>query len=414
MAEVSFEGVTKTYADGTTAVRDMDLSIADGEFMVLVGPSGCGKTTALRMLAGLEEITAGVIRIGERVINHVSPRDRDIAMVFQSYALYPHLSVYDNIGFGLKLRGEKKQVIDERVREAARILGLEPFLKRKPRALSGGQRQRVAMGRAIVRQPAAFLMDEPLSNLDAKLRVQMRAEISRLQSDLGTTTVYVTHDQVEAMTMGDRVAVMRRGELQQVAPPQELYDRPINLFVGGFIGSPTMNMMEVELEGGDGHLTARTGSQTLRLDEPVLAAHPALAAYEGRRVVMGIRPEDLEDVALVDAAPPDLRLRGKVLLREALGSELVVHFEVDAPPVLTEDARELLEDRSIAPDMPAFTEEGRTSTLVGRFDPSSRVREGQVVEVAVQTRALHFFDPDSGLAVYDEVGAVERSPAGVA
>jgi multiple sugar transport system ATP-binding protein len=321
--------------------------------------------------------------------------------------------VYDNIGFGLKLRGEKKQIIDERVREAARILGLEPFLKRKPRALSGGQRQRVAMGRAIVRQPAAFLMDEPLSNLDAKLRVQMRAEISRLQSDLGTTTVYVTHDQVEAMTMGDRVAVMRRGELQQVAPPQELYDRPVNLFVGGFIGSPTMNMIEVTLERGDGHLTARTGSQTLRLDEPVLAAHPALAAYEGRRVVMGIRPEDLEDVALVDDAPPGLRLRGKVLLREALGSELVVHFEVDAPPVLTEDARELLEDRSIAPDMPAFGEEDRASTLVGRFDPSSRVREGQVVEVAVQTRALHFFDPGSGLAVYDEVGAIERSPAGV-
>jgi len=413
VADVSFEGVTKTYADGTTAVRDMDLRIDDGEFMVLVGPSGCGKTTALRMLAGLEEITAGVIRIGERVINHVPPRDRDIAMVFQSYALYPHLSVYDNIGFGLKLRGEKKQVIDERVREAARILGLEPFLKRKPRALSGGQRQRVAMGRAIVRQPAAFLMDEPLSNLDAKLRVQMRAEISRLQSDLGTTTVYVTHDQVEAMTMGDRVAVMRRGEIQQVAPPQELYDRPVNLFVGGFIGSPTMNMIEVALERGDGHLTARTGGQTLRLDERVLAAHPALAAYEGRHVVMGIRPEDLEDVALVDDAPPDLRLRGKVLLREALGSELVVHFEVDAPPVLTEDARELLEDRSIAPDMPAFTEEDRVSTLVGRFDPASRVREGQVVEVAVQTRALHFFDPDSGLAVYDEVGAVERSPAGV-
>jgi len=414
MADVSFEGVTKTYADGTTAVRDMNLGIDDGEFMVLVGPSGCGKTTALRMLAGLEEMTAGVIRIGERVINHVPPRDRDIAMVFQSYALYPHLSVYDNIGFGLKLRGEKKQVIDERVREAARILGLEPFLKRKPRALSGGQRQRVAMGRAIVRQPAAFLMDEPLSNLDAKLRVQMRAEISRLQSDLGTTTVYVTHDQVEAMTMGDRVAVMRRGEIQQVAPPQELYDRPVNLFVGGFIGSPTMNMIEVALERGDGHLTARTGSQALCLDERVLAAHPALAAYEGRHVVMGIRPEDLEDVALVDDAPPDLRLRGKVLLREALGSELVVHFEVDAPPVLTEDARELLEDRSIAPDMPAFTEEDRVSTLVGRFDPASRVREGQVVEVVVQTRALHFFDPDSGLAVYDEVGAAQRSPAGVA
>jgi multiple sugar transport system ATP-binding protein len=405
VADVTFESVTKTYPDATTAVRDMDLAIPDGEFMVLVGPSGCGKTTALRMLAGLEEITAGTIRIGDRVINHVSPRDRDIAMVFQSYALYPHLTVYDNIGFGLKLRGEKKAVIDERVREAARILGLEPFLKRKPRALSGGQRQRVAMGRAIVRKPSAFLMDEPLSNLDAKLRVQMRAEISRLQSDLGTTTVYVTHDQVEAMTMGDRVAVMRKGELQQVAPPQELYDRPVNLFVGGFIGSPTMNMIEVTLEGENGHLIARAGGQALRLDERVQATHPALEGYESRRVVMGIRPEDLEDVGVVEDAPPDLRLRGRVILREALGSELVVHFEIDAPPVLTEDARELLEDKSIAPDVPAFSEEDRVSTLVGRFDPTSRVRADQVIEVAVQTRALHFFDPDTGLAIYDEVQA---------
>jgi multiple sugar transport system ATP-binding protein len=364
------------------------------------------------MLAGLEEITAGTIRIGDRVINHVSPRDRDIAMVFQSYALYPHLTVYDNIGFGLKLRGEKKAVIDERVREAARILGLEPFLKRKPRALSGGQRQRVAMGRAIVRKPSAFLMDEPLSNLDAKLRVQMRAEISRLQSDLGTTTVYVTHDQVEAMTMGDRVAVMRKGELQQVAPPQELYDRPVNLFVGGFIGSPTMNMIEVTLEGENGHLIARAGGQALRLDERVQATHPALEGYESRRVVMGIRPEDLEDVGVVEDAPPDLRLRGRVILREALGSELVVHFEIDAPPVLTEDARELLEDKSIAPDVPAFSEEDRVSTLVGRFDPTSRVRADQVIDVAVQPRALHFFDPDTGLAIYDEVAA-RPSPSGV-
>jgi multiple sugar transport system ATP-binding protein len=409
VAEVTFEGVTKTYPDGATAVRDMDLHIEDGEFVVLVGPSGCGKTTALRMLAGLEEISAGAIRIGDRVINHVAPRDRDIAMVFQSYALYPHLSVYDNIGFGLKLRGEKKNVIDERVQEAARILGLEQFLKRKPRALSGGQRQRVAMGRAIVRQPAAFLMDEPLSNLDAKLRVQMRAEISKLQSDLGTTTVYVTHDQVEAMTMGDRVAVMRKGELLQVAPPQELYDRPVNLFVGGFIGSPTMNIIEVTLERENDHLMARAGDQTLRLDERVQDMYPALKSYEGRQVVMGIRPEDLEDVQIVEDAPDDLRLRGKVVLREALGSELVVHFEIDAPPVTTEDARELLQDKAISPDTTSFDERGEVSTLVGRFDSLSKVREGETVEAVVQTRALHFFDTESGMAIYDEVKTREGS-----
>ena len=257
VAGVTFQGVAKIYPDGTRAVNDLNLEIEDGEFMVLVGPSGCGKTTALRMVAGLEDISEGQLRIGDRVVNHVPPRDRDIAMVFQSYALYPHLTVYDNIAFGLKLKKMPKDEIDRRVQDAAQVLGLEPFLDRKPRALSGGQRQRVAMGRAIVREPAAFLMDEPLSNLDAKLRVQMRAEIAKLQSDLGTTTVYVTHDQVEAMTMGDRVAVMRKGELQQVAPPQELYDRPVNLFVGGFIGSPAMNLLEATLERANGGLDRR-------------------------------------------------------------------------------------------------------------------------------------------------------------
>ena len=252
MAGVTFDDVSKIYPDGTRAVNAIDLEIQDGEFMVLVGPSGCGKTTALRMVAGLEDISEGVLKIGDRVVNNVPSRDRDIAMVFQSYALYPHLTVYDNIAFGLKLKKMPKAEIDKRVQEAAKVLGLESFLKRKPRALSGGQRQRVAMGRAIVREPAAFLMDEPLSNLDAKLRVQMRAEIAKLQSDLGTTTVYVTHDQIEAMTMGDRVAVMRKGELQQVAAPQELYDRPLNLFVAGFIGSPSMNLVEATLEGGNG------------------------------------------------------------------------------------------------------------------------------------------------------------------
>src|ERR671915_791001 len=263
MAGVTFDGVSKIYADGTRAVNDIDLEIRDEEFMVLVGPSGCGKTTALRMVAGLEDISEGVLKIGERVVNHVPPRDRDIAMVFQSYALYPHLSVYDNIAFGLKLQKMPKAQVKERVQRAAKLLALEEPRTRKPRALSGGQRQRVAMGRAIVREPNAFLMDEPLSNLDAKLRVQMRAEISQLQTDLGTTTIYVTHDQTEAMTMGDRVAVMRKGELQQVAPPQELYDRPVNLFVGGFIGSPAMNVIEAKLERGDGELVATIGSNSV-------------------------------------------------------------------------------------------------------------------------------------------------------
>src|SRR5213592_3832999 len=271
MAGVTFDGVTKTYPDGTTAVNSMDLVIDDEEFMVLVGPSGCGKTTALRMVAGLEDISRGRLLIGDRVVNHLPSRDRDIAMVFQSYALYPHLSVYENIAFGLKIKKVPKDEIERRVNDAARILGLESFLKRKPRALSGGQRQRVAMGRAIVRNPQAFLMDEPLSNLDAKLRVQMRAEISKLQTDLGVTTIYVTHDQVEAMTMGDRVAVMRKGELQQVADPQELYDQPVNLFVGGFIGSPAMNMLNARIERADGALVASMGSQRLSLGQDLLS-----------------------------------------------------------------------------------------------------------------------------------------------
>src|SRR6266542_835329 len=344
MAGVSFDGVSKVYADGTWAVSDLDLEINDGEFMVLVGPPGCGKTTALRMVAGLEDISEGVVRIGERVVNHVPSRDRDIAMVFQSYALYPHLSVYDNIAFGLRVKKVPKEEIDKRVTEAAHVLGLEQFLKRKPRALSGGQRQRVAMGRAIVREPQAFLMDEPLSNLDAKLRVQMRAEISRLQHDLGVTTVYVTHDQVEAMTMGDRVAVMRKGELQQVADPQELYDRPVNLFVGGFIGSPAMNMIEAKVERMDGSLVAVAGHQRLTLDDEIVAAKSELSRYEGREIVLGIRPENFEDAALLGDVPADQRLTGEVKLREALGSEIMVHFTVQARAAVTEDVRELAAD----------------------------------------------------------------------
>jgi multiple sugar transport system ATP-binding protein len=398
---VTFENVSKIYADGTRAVSDVDLEINDGEFMVLVGPSGCGKTTALRMVAGLEDISEGLLRIGERVVNHVPSRDRDIAMVFQSYALYPHLSVYDNIAFGLKLKKTPKKEVEKRVTEAARILGIEQYLKRKPRALSGGQRQRVAMGRAIVRQPQAFLMDEPLSNLDAKLRVQMRAEIAKLQSDLGTTTIYVTHDQVEAMTMGDRVAVMRKGELQQVDEPQELYDRPVNLFVGGFIGSPAMNMLEATIERANGSLTAKVGDNLLRLADEIMSARPGLKAYEGRGVIAGIRPEDLEDAGLEDEVPEDRSLSGEVVVREALGSEIIAHFTIAGTEAETEDTRELARDTGDEEGDAGVTAPEGKAVLVGRFGPRSRVREGQQVRVAVETRALHFFDPETGLGIYD-------------
>jgi multiple sugar transport system ATP-binding protein len=406
VAEVVFDGITKVYADGTKAVDDLNLEITDGEFMVLVGPSGCGKTTALRMVAGLEEISGGVLRIGERVVNYVPSRDRDIAMVFQSYALYPHLSVYDNIAFGLKVKKLPKSEIERRVNDAARVLGLEEFLHRKPRALSGGQRQRVAMGRAIVREPAAFLMDEPLSNLDAKLRVQMRAEVSRLQRDLGTTTIYVTHDQVEAMTMGDRVAVIRKGELQQVAEPQTLYDRPVNLFVGGFIGSPAMNMVEATVRRQDGRLAVDVGPQHIVLDESLLTTRPALRRYEGRPIILGIRPEDLEEASLAPDTPADQHLRGVAELREALGAELMVHFTVEGTrAALTEDIKELARDvDKAAPEL----DEQQTSgaLLVGRFGPRARVKEGEPVEVAVDTRSLHFFDAETSEGIYnDEKGA---------
>ena len=402
VAEVTFEDVSKIYPDGTRAVSDLDLDIRDGEFMVLVGPSGCGKSTALRMVAGLEDISQGSLKIGDKVVNDVAPRDRDIAMVFQSYALYPHLSVYDNIAFSLRLKKAPKQEIDKRVKDAAKILGLEAFLNKKPRALSGGQRQRVAMGRAIVRQPAAFLMDEPLSNLDAKLRVQMRAEIARLQDDLDTTTIYVTHDQVEAMTMGDRVAVMRKGELQQVAPPQELYEHPVNLFVGGFIGSPAMNILEATVERSDGSLALRMGSQQVELDEACLANRPALKRYEGRPIVLGIRPEDLEDASLAGDIPPARCLRGKVVLTEALGAEVMVHFNVDAKPAQTEDVRELVQDVGDERAMEELETREAESTMVGRFAARSRVREGETATIAVDTRRLHFFDLETGLGIYDQ------------
>jgi multiple sugar transport system ATP-binding protein len=398
MAQVAFERVSKIYPDGTRAVNDINLEVRDGEFMVLVGPSGCGKTTALRMVAGLEEISEGALKIGDRIVNHVPSRDRDIAMVFQSYALYPHLSVYENIAFGLRLRKMSKQEIDERVHKAAGVLGLEDYLKRKPRALSGGQRQRVAMGRAIVRQPAAFLMDEPLSNLDAKLRVQTRAEIAKLQSDLGVTTIYVTHDQIEAMTMGDRVAVMRKGELQQVDDPQTLYDRPVNLFVGGFIGSPAMNMLDATIKS-NGALTATIGDQTIALGPETLQTHPGLSAYDGKRVIIGIRPEDLEDAALSSDAPSDRRLRGRLELREALGSEIMAHFAIKGAHAETDETRELAADAGAAEEQVGVRE--GEAVIVGRFGARSRVAQGESVEAVVDTRALHFFDPETGIGIYD-------------
>jgi multiple sugar transport system ATP-binding protein len=331
-------------------------------------------------------------------VNHVPARDRDIAMVFQSYALYPHLTVYDNIAFGLRLRKEPKDEIDRRVRDAARVLGLEEFLERKPRALSGGQRQRVAMGRAIVRKPAAYLMDEPLSNLDAKLRVHMRAEIASLQHDLGVTTVYVTHDQVEAMTMGDRVAVMRKGELQQVAPPQELYESPVNLFVGGFIGSPAMNMVEATVERADGRLIVRFCSSVLDLDRGFIERFGELARYEGRKVVLGIRPESLEHERAAEGDAEGRRIHATIELREALGAEALVHFSLDAPPVVTDDTRELVQDAEDTEDVDEVIEQ-RASAFVARINPKVDVQLGETVPLVVDTTELHVFDPDNGRAL---------------
>ncbi|MFB3739386.1 MAG: ABC transporter ATP-binding protein [Candidatus Velamenicoccus archaeovorus] len=401
MAEIVLDDVSKVYPGGTTAVSDLDLDIADGEFIVLVGPSGCGKTTALRMVAGLESITEGTIRIGDRVVNTVPPKERDIAMVFQNYALYPHMSVYDNMAFGLKLRKLPKEEIDRRVREAASILGLAEFLPRKPKALSGGQRQRVAMGRAIVREPKAFLMDEPLSNLDAKLRVQMRSEISRIQDELGVTTIYVTHDQTEAMTMGDRVAVIRKGVLQQVDTPQYLYDHPGNLFVAGFIGSPAMNLVEATLSSSDGGAVAEFGGVRLAIPPEVLSARPDLRGYQGKRVILGIRPEDMEDASLVSDAPADRRIRSTVVLREALGADVLAHFTVPAPAVMTEDVRELAHDVGVEAVQAA--EAGAASgesTFLARLNPRTSAQQDQPIELVVDVHRLHFFDPDSGLGIY--------------
>jgi multiple sugar transport system ATP-binding protein len=383
MAEVVLDKVNKQYENGFHAVQDLDLDIADGEFLVLVGPSGCGKSTALRMVAGLEDISSGTMKIGDRVVNTLSPKDRDIAMVFQSYALYPHMSVADNIAYGLKIRRMDKAEIERRVNKVAAMLELAPLLDRKPKQLSGGQRQRVAMGRAIVREPQVFLMDEPLSNLDAKLRVQMRSEIAQVQHDLNVTTIYVTHDQTEAMTMGDRVAVMKAGILQELGDPQYLYDNPANIFVAGFIGSPPMNMAvgKVIRPDGNGDLAVRLGSATIRLHPAVAAQRPALAAYVARDVAVGIR---------------DTRLKATVSLVEALGAQIVVHFDVDAPKVVTADTKALEKDAHTE-DVPAHMVEG--TKFVAAFAPRSRVRVGDQVEVVVDTERMHFFDPDTGNAI---------------
>jgi multiple sugar transport system ATP-binding protein len=387
MAGVHLSSLTKVYPDGTEAVKSVSLEIPDGSLMVLVGPSGCGKTTILRMVAGLEPITGGEIVIGDRVVNDLSPRDRDIAMVFQNYALYPHMTVRDNMGFSLKLRRARRADIDRRVEEAAGILGLTEYLDRRPAQLSGGQRQRVAMGRAIVREPQVFLMDEPLSNLDAKLRVQMRAEISRLQGRLGVTTLYVTHDQTEAMTMGDTVAVMRDGTVEQLDAPQALYDRPATLFVAAFIGSPAMNLAEGTLRFDGERARVALGAVELDIDPELLQARPGLRAYDGRPVAVGIRPEDMEDAAIARSVPDSRRLTVTVELRESLGSEVLAYFGVDARAVAHGGVDE------------ADLESPERSLFVARLNARTRATEGMPVELAVDTSAMHFFDLTTGAAI---------------
>jgi multiple sugar transport system ATP-binding protein len=403
MAQITLDHITKRYPDGYEAVRDMSLEIHDGEFVILVGPSGCGKSTALRMVAGLEDITEGELKIGDQVVNDRAPKDRDIAMVFQNYALYPHMSVRENMGFALKLRGEPKEEIDRKVQEAARILDLDAHLDRKPSQLSGGQRQRVAMGRAIVRNPSAFLMDEPLSNLDAKLRVQMRTEVARIQQNLGTTTIYVTHDQTEAMTLGDRVAVMRTGLLQQVGSPMELYNNPLNLFVAGFIGSPAMNFMPAEVHGD----MVKLPIGDVRLPQEL---RERVGRVEGRQLLAGVRPENFEDAALVgDARHKGSTFRAHVEVLESMGSELYAHFTVQSDQQIeSQELRELAEDVG-GGEVPAAGEEGR---IVARLAPQSGVRVGSDAELWVDATKLHLFDPDDGRSLTAEGAKVPSATNG--
>ncbi len=384
MAEIVLNGLTKRYPDGFEAVKDMDLEVKDGEFMILVGPSGCGKSTALRMIAGLEDITDGELRIGTDVVNQLAPKDRDIAMVFQNYALYPHMTVRENMAFPLKLADVDQDTIDSKVNEAAKLLDLDQHLERKPANLSGGQRQRVAMGRAIVRDPRAFLMDEPLSNLDAKLRVQMRTEVSRLQSDLGTTTVYVTHDQTEAMTLGDRVAVMRAGVLQQVGSPAELYESPTNLFVAGFIGSPAMNFMPGKVSGDSVDLPFGQ----VRLPDDARGA----AGGGERQVIVGVRPESFEDAALVgEARDRGVTFDTKIDLVESMGSEIYAYFSIGSEGVQSQDLEELARDSGME-EVPG----AGGDQVVARLDAASKAARGEEMELWVDITRLHFFDPDSG------------------
>jgi len=390
MGAINISSVGKIYPNGTRALEDVNIKINDGEFVVLVGPSGCGKTTLLRMVAGLEDITEGEISIADNVVNEVAPKDRDIAMVFQNYALYPHMSVYDNMAFSLKLRKLPKDEIDKKVKDAAKTLEIDELLERKPKALSGGQRQRVAMGRAIVRSPQAFLMDEPLSNLDAKLRVQMRAELGQLHTQLETTTLYVTHDQVEAMTMGDRVAVIRKGVLQQIDTPREIYLHPKNIFVAGFIGSPSMNFVYgIATKSGKG-MKIQFGDNEIKVE----SAPEALAAYEKKEIVIGIRPEAFEDSEYANEKEFSEQVGVEVSLLEQLGSDTYVHFYKDIKPVQTEAIEEILADEG--EDISVLGDETK---FIARINPNSTVQEGQKINLAIDPTKLHYFDPDSGLAI---------------
>ncbi len=399
MSSIKFERVGKVYPGGTRAITDVSIEVADGEFVVLVGPSGCGKSTLLRMVAGLEEVTEGTLRIGDKVVNEVSPKDRDIAMVFQNYALYPHMSVFDNMAFGLKMRRMPREEIRQKVREAASILEISELMDRKPKSLSGGQRQRVAMGRAIVREPAAFLMDEPLSNLDAKLRVQMRAELGILHKRLQTTTLYVTHDQVEAMTMGDRVAVLRKASedqtnLQQIDTPRVLYDHPANLFVAGFIGSPSMNFVYGSIKARGAEVSLIFADEEVALPGSVMSEHPRLASYTDRQIVVGIRPEAFDIYSPASEREGPAAIAADATLVEQLGSEAYVHFSKPAPPVITPDIRELLEDEGS--DVSSL---GDTTKFVARVNPDLAPSGGDRIQLLVDTSKLHFFDDETGSAI---------------
>ena len=399
MASITFEDIGKVYPGGTRAISNVDIHVEDGEFVVLVGPSGCGKSTLLRMVAGLEEVTEGKLSIGDRVVNDVAPKDRDIAMVFQNYALYPHMTVFDNMAFGLKLRKMSQSDIEARVNEAAKVLEITDYLQRRPKALSGGQRQRVAMGRAIVREPAAFLMDEPLSNLDAKLRVQMRSEIGLLQERLGTTTLYVTHDQVEAMTMGDRVAVLRKisgteSNLQQIDTPRNLYDTPSNLFVAGFIGSPSMNFVYGTVQEENGEMWVKFAGESLQVDRSVVAGRNGLAEHAGQEIVVGLRPEAFEMEAAVTNPPQNRTMSAHVGLVEQLGSEAFIHFQKDSAPVITPEIRELLADQG--GDAESL---GKETKFTARVNPDLAPRTGDAARLVVDTSKIHFFDKATGNAI---------------